>query len=123
MKKLVRNGRVCGGQVVVPAPLPLDEGADVTVEIKPKRKLGKKSALSSEEFLAMPFFGMWAGRKDMQDSVAWVQKERSKWRQRSPNIPIDASQRVQEAMSLVAAQQQAYGAKISVISAILQARK
>lgn len=83
MKKLLRKGKVCGGQVVLATPLQLDEGTEVAVEIKPLPKARKAKPLSVEEFLALPAFGMWADREDMKDSVAWERKERAKWRQRS----------------------------------------
>lgn len=83
MKKLVRQGKVLAGGLIFPAPLPLPEGTEVAVEIQPTRKPQKKKTISNEEFLALPFFGMWADREEMKDSVAWVQKERRKWRQRS----------------------------------------
>ena len=83
MKKLIRKGKVCAGQVVLPFPLPLEEGTEVTVEVKPAPKQRKPKTMTTEEFLSLPFFGMWADREDMKDSVEWVNKERAKWSQRS----------------------------------------
>ena len=83
MKKLSGKGRIRGGQVVLAIPLPLADGTEVTVDIKPTRKRQKSKAMSSEEFRALPAFGMWAGRADMKDSVQWEREERAKWRQRS----------------------------------------
>jgi hypothetical protein len=40
------------------------------------------SAGNGNEFENLPFFGMWADRDEMSDSVAWVRKERDKWQQR-----------------------------------------
>ena len=35
-----------------------------------------------EEFEQLPFFGMHADREDMEDSVAWVRRERERWHER-----------------------------------------
>ena len=39
-------------------------------------------AISDEEFKQLPFFGMYADREDMADSVAWVRQEREQWNTR-----------------------------------------
>ena len=78
---LIERGTVHKGGLVFAKPLPLSEGTEVTVRIEP---LGTTQPTSEkpEEFAALPFFGMWADREDMHDSVAWVQKERERWAHR-----------------------------------------
>jgi hypothetical protein len=34
------------------------------------------SASNGHEFEQLPFFGMWADRDEMSDSVAWIRRER-----------------------------------------------
>ena len=35
-----------------------------------------------DDFASLPFFGMWADRQEMQDSEAYVRREREQWQQR-----------------------------------------
>ncbi len=82
--ELKLRGQVKGGTIVFPEPLTLPEGTEVVASIEPvteARKLPTPEEV--EEFMSLPFFGMWADREDMKDSVAWVRKEREKWQQRS----------------------------------------
>lgn len=76
---LIECGKVQGGGIVFPKPLPLPEGTEVTVHIK---LLATRQPPESHDFASLPFFGMWADRQEMRDSVAWVQKEREQWQQR-----------------------------------------
>ena len=41
------------------------------------RTRARKTPISAD-----PATGMWADRKDMQDSVAWVRREREQWNKR-----------------------------------------
>jgi hypothetical protein len=78
------KGKVQAGSIVLTDPVPLPEGTEVEVQIEPLGTADSTApSLRSEEFAALPFFGMWADREDMKDSVAWVQKERAKWHQRA----------------------------------------
>jgi hypothetical protein len=36
-----------------------------------------------EDFISLPCFGMWADHEAMDDSVAWVRKERARWQKRT----------------------------------------
>lgn len=80
----VKHGEVKNGGVVFSEPLGLAEGTQVTVVIEPL-SVGEKPADPSEahDFDALPFFGMWADRGDMEDSAAWVRQERDRWQQRA----------------------------------------
>ena len=41
---------------------------------------------NADRIADLPFFGMWADREDMTDSVAWVRKDREQWRQRATRL-------------------------------------
>lgn len=62
--------------------LEVGDGTPVLVTVEPAPP--RKTPMSREEFLAMPFFGMWKDREDMADSEAWVRKVRDQWRQPIP---------------------------------------
>ena len=80
---LIERGKVQSGGIVFDAPLALPEGTEVMVQIEPLAAGAETAApLSDEEFLSLPFFGMWAEREDMHDSAAWVRRERERWHQR-----------------------------------------
>jgi hypothetical protein len=79
--KLIRRAEVHEGQLTFLPPLPLPEGMEVTVEITAPERAGG-GAMSAEEFMTLPVFGMWADREDMRDSLAWVDKERRQWQER-----------------------------------------
>ena len=74
---VVGHGTVKGGTIVFVEPLPLPDGMEVVVHIDVEEKI------APDAFLKLPFFGMYADRKDMEDSVAWVRKERERWQQRA----------------------------------------
>jgi len=81
---LVERGRIRGRSIVFPKPLALPEGTEVVVQIQPSAITTKPAASTDDkEFRSLPFFGMWADREDMQDSVTWERKEREKWQQRT----------------------------------------
>jgi len=80
---VVVHGRVRSGSLELADPLPLPEGTEVLVSIDPVGRAGAAAAMSDEEFLGQGFFGMWADREDMQDSVAWVREAREAWGQRA----------------------------------------
>lgn len=84
---ILERGKVKDGAIVLDRPLKLEDGTDVEVRIQP---LGpqpsgehEEDAGPAEDFASLPFFGMWADREDMADSVEWVNKERAKWHSRS----------------------------------------
>jgi len=80
----IKHGKVQGGTIVFAEPLGVPEGTNVVVRIESTYETGQPPPPKSiEEFAAHPFFGMYADRQDMKDSVAWVRKERAKWHQRS----------------------------------------
>jgi hypothetical protein len=43
---------------------------------------GDESEMSVREFAQLPCFGMWADHEALQDSDAWVRKEREQWHKR-----------------------------------------
>ena len=61
MAVIIEEGKVNNGYIVPSKPLPLPEGTKVCIQT---------------------FFRMWADREDMRDSVAWVRKQREKWKER-----------------------------------------
>jgi hypothetical protein len=82
--ELMKRGRVQNGTIVFPEGLEFPDGTEVLARIEPvgeARQLPPGQSLA--EFLSQPFFGMYAGREDREDSVAWVNREREKWHQRS----------------------------------------
>jgi hypothetical protein len=80
---LRERGKIQAGNIVFPKPLALPEGTEVLVSIEPLAVKEQPASLDKEEdFVALPFFGMWRDRQDMKDSVAWVRKERKRWQQR-----------------------------------------
>ena len=89
MALIIEDGKVSNGHIVPPKPLSLPEGTEVRVQIEPVDPVPvdgddsqNKGSDESEDFANQPFFGMWADREDMRDSVAWLRKEREKWQQR-----------------------------------------
>ena len=89
MALIVEEGKISNGHIVLSKPLSLPEGTEVRVQIEPVDPVivsdadsQDKGSDESEDFANQPFFGMWADREDMRDSVAWVQKQREKWKER-----------------------------------------
>ncbi|MGH2585181.1 MAG: hypothetical protein ACRDJE_09725 [Dehalococcoidia bacterium] len=81
--KVVAHGTVQGNEIVFPEGLGLPDGTRVVVSIEPEEPDGESpTAECAEEIATWPFFGMWADREDMADSVAWVRRIREQWRQR-----------------------------------------
>ncbi len=73
----VERGKIQDGNILFSKPLSLPEGTEVIIHIEPINT-ARQSLASNERknFVALPFFGMWAERKDMSDSALWVRKER-----------------------------------------------
>jgi hypothetical protein len=81
---LRERGKVKGRSIVFPRPLALPEGTEVVVQIQTFVVTARPVAQADDrEFRSLPFFGMWADHDDVQDSVAWVRREREKWQQRA----------------------------------------
>lgn len=78
---VIERGKVKQGQIVLEHPLELEEGTEVIVRIEPL-SMQSEEVSSSPNLKALEFFGMWADRDDMVDSVEWVRKERERWKQR-----------------------------------------
>ncbi|MDX2039759.1 MAG: hypothetical protein SF097_00855 [Acidobacteriota bacterium] len=78
---LMERGKIQNGQIVLPHPLKLAEGTEVTVQIEPESHANGNNSV--DDFFNLPFFGMWSDRQDMSDSASWVESERAKWQQRS----------------------------------------
>jgi hypothetical protein len=79
----LEHGRIQGGAIVLPRPLPLPEGTPVTVRIETAGASEAAVGPTGGDFLSLPFFGMWADREDMNPSAAWVRQEREQWQQRT----------------------------------------
>ena len=90
MALIIEKGKVNNGHIIFSKPLSLPEGTEVIVQINPidvekivdANETQNTETDEHEEFANLPFFGMWADRTDMQDSVAWVRKQREKWLER-----------------------------------------
>ncbi len=84
MALIIEEGKVINGRVVLSKPLSLPEGTEVRIQIEPIETDSTQNteAKENEDFANQPFFGMWADREDMRDSVAWVRKQREKWKER-----------------------------------------
>lgn len=79
----IDRGKVQGRTIVFVDPLPLPDGTPVVVHIEQVTQEQPTERAGSEgSFATLPFFGMWADRKDMGDSVAWVRRERERWQER-----------------------------------------
>ena len=84
MALIIEEGKISNGRIVLSKPLSLPEGTEVRVQIEPIDPDNAQSTETeaNEDFASQPFFGMWADREDMRDSVAWVRKQREKWKER-----------------------------------------
>ena len=77
--KAFAHGTVQGNEIVIPNGLGLPDGTQVAVTIEPvETGVEGTSPESVEEIAALPFFGMWANREDMADSIAWVREIRTR---------------------------------------------
>ena len=89
MAVIIEEGTISNGRIVLSKPLSLPEGTEVRIQIEPVDPAAvsdddsqDKDSNESEDFANQPFFGMWADREDMRDSVAWLRKQREKWKER-----------------------------------------
>ena len=89
MVLIIEDGKVNNGHIVLSKPLSLPEGTEVRVQIELTDLTSvsgddnqNKDSNESEDFANLPCFGMWADREDMRDSVAWLRKQREKWKER-----------------------------------------
>ncbi|MXV77274.1 hypothetical protein F4083_07180 [Candidatus Poribacteria bacterium] len=84
MAIIIEQGEVNNGGIVLSKPLSLPEGTRILIQIEPIETDDDKDSLpdKKEDFANSSFIGMWADREDMQDSVAWVRKQREKWLER-----------------------------------------
>ena len=65
-----------------PVDMPQDQELEIDVRLASK-SLGKRMVRRRQPSVtSMPFFGIWADREDMQDSITWVRKERERWNER-----------------------------------------
>jgi hypothetical protein len=81
--KVIAHGTVQGKEIVFLEELGLPNGTRVIVSIEPEETADEPPATeSTKEIAEWPFFGMWADREDMADSVAWVRKQREQWLER-----------------------------------------
>ena len=84
MAVIIAEGKISNGHIALSKPLSLPEGTEVRIQIEPIETDNTQSTTTkeNEDFANQPFFGMWADREDMRDSVAWVRKQREKWKER-----------------------------------------
>ena len=89
MALIIEKGKVNNGHIVLSKPLSLPEGTEVRVQIEPVEPTSVTGDDSQDtdsdepdDFANLSYFGMWADREDMRDSVAWVRKQREKWLER-----------------------------------------
>ncbi len=66
---MTERGKIHSGSIVLDEPINLPEGTEVIVHVEPVTHEGV-SASNGDEFEQLPFFGMWADRDEMSDSVA-----------------------------------------------------
>ena len=70
-------GRVEDGKLVFKRPVPLPDGTEVRVSIFPVESPWPEPTPEEIEALkSEPWFGLWADREDMADSVAWQRRMR-----------------------------------------------
>lgn len=79
---VVQRGKIKGKTIVFPKSLGIPEGTEVYVRVETVEEVEgtDKAALA---FANLDFFGMWADRADLPDSVTWVNEERATWQTRS----------------------------------------
>ena len=90
MALIIEKGKVNNGHIILSKPLSLPEGTEVRVQINlieaekiiDPEETQDAGNCKQEEFANLPFFGMWADREDMRDSVGWVREQREKWMER-----------------------------------------
>ena len=77
------------GKTIVPDAsinLPADQALEVELRLLPNSDKHASEAEPEQsgklDITSLPFFGMWADRKDITDSAEWVHKEREKWSSR-----------------------------------------
>ncbi len=78
------KAKVMSGQVVLPTPLELPDGMEVSVSFDQQQ--GGKIVVQSQTDPFEAFLGIWSDREDMRDAVGWVDKERSNWQSRNQTI-------------------------------------
>jgi hypothetical protein len=73
-----------GKSIVPDQPLALPQGQELEVDVRVvEKQAARRNRPRRRPIITdMPFFGMWAHREDMKDSVAWVNKERERWDER-----------------------------------------
>ena len=82
---MIQRGKVQGKSIVLSQALALPDGTDVVVTLEPVPSAEEVADALPEKgkVVDLPFFGMWADRDHMADSVAWVRQERGRSLQRS----------------------------------------
>jgi hypothetical protein len=76
------RAKVQEGKLVLDEPVPLPDGTEVIVQVV-QVPLQPGPSVTQEQLKELikddPLFGMWADRDDIEDSVAWLERERKKW--------------------------------------------
>ena len=76
------RGRVEHGTIVFDEPLALPDGTRVVVRIEEEAAEPIGEAEAPAKFTSLPFFGMWADRDDLPESVEMVREGRERWHHR-----------------------------------------
>ena len=71
---MIAHGKVKEGTILFTEPVSLPDGTAVVVHIE----VEKHPPFPPDAFLKLPFFAMYRDREDLEDSVAWVRKERER---------------------------------------------
>lgn len=80
---VVERGKIKGKTIVFSQPLGLPEGTEVYVRVETVEDVERAAIGGENDFGELGFFGMWANRPEMQDSIRWVNEERATWQTRS----------------------------------------
>ena len=59
-----------------PVDLPIDQPLEIEIHLLPQKA---KDSNKEIDITSLPFFGMWSDRKDIENSVDWVNDERENW--------------------------------------------
>lgn len=80
---VVERGKIRGKSIVFSRSLGLPDGAEVYVRVETVEEVEAARDAATTDFGELGFFGMWADRAEMRDSVNWVNEERATWQIRS----------------------------------------
>jgi hypothetical protein len=77
------RGRIKQGRIELAEGIALPDGTDVLVSVEVfDEPSPTDESWNSDDMASWPVFGMWADRPEMEDSAAWVRRQREAWQQR-----------------------------------------